>query len=63
MILVQPGHGLGDLVVIHQHHPLAPGLEQVDAAEHAHHAVVVVHHGEGPVLVVLGHLAHVVHVV
>lgn len=28
--LVEPPHRLGSLVVIHQHHPLAPGTQQME---------------------------------
>ena len=38
-------------------------FQQVDAAERAHDFAVLVDHGEGAVFVVLGHFAHVVHVV
>ena len=41
----QTGDGLGSLVVIHQHHPLAPRLEQMIPGQHADNLFVLVQDG------------------
>ena len=61
--LVQARHGLGPLVVVHQHHPLAPGAQQVEAGEGAHHMLVLIQDGVGPEAALQHGVADVVHVV
>ena len=61
--LVQPGHRLGHLVVVHQHHTLAPGAQQVVAAQRAHHTLVLVQNGVAAVAGLQHHLPHVIDVV
>ena len=43
--LLQPGDGLGGLVVVDQDDLLAPRFEQVEAGDGAHHLLVLIEHG------------------
>ena len=43
--LIQTRDGLGSLVVIHQNHLLAPGAQQMEAGQGAHHLLVFVQNG------------------
>ena len=61
--LIQARHGLGDLVMIHQHHLLAAGAQQVVAGQGAHDVFVFVQHGVAAVAALEHHLADVVYVV
>ena len=61
--LLQAGDGLGRLVVVHQHHPLPPGTDQVVAGQRAHHLLLVVQDGVAAVAALEHHLTDVVDVV
>ena len=61
--LLDAGDGLSQLVVVHQHHLLAPGLQQVVAGQRAHHLLVLVQNGVAAVAALEHHLADVVDVV
>ena len=61
--LLQAGDGLGGLVVVHQHHLLAAGADQVVAGEGPHHPAVGVQDGVAAVAALEDHLPHVVDVV
>ena len=61
--LVKPRYGLGPLIVIHQHHLLAPGPQQVVAAESTHHVLVLIQNGVGPEAALQHGVPHVVDIV
>ena len=59
--LLQTGNGLGSLVVVDQHHPLAPGAQQMIPGQHAHHLVIAVQNGVAGMAVLQNRLLHIVH--
>ena len=61
--LLDAGYGLGQLVVIHQHHLLAPGLQQVIPGQGAYHLLLLVQNGVAAVAALQHHFPHVVYVV
>ena len=61
--LLQAGHRLGRFVVVHQHHPLAPGLDEVVAGQGPHHPLLLVQNGVAAVAALEHHLPHVVNIV
>ena len=61
--LIQAGNGLGPLVVVHQHHALAPGTQQVIPGQGAHDFFVLVQHRVAAVAAFQHHLADVVDIV
>ena len=61
--LLQAGHRLGRLVVVHQHHLLPPGADQMVAGQGAHHPVLAVQNGIAAVAALQDHLLDVVDVV
>ncbi len=61
--LLQPGNRLGRLVVVHQHHLLAPGLDEVVPGEGAHHPLLGIQNGIAPVAALLDHLLNVIDIV
>ena len=61
--LLQPGHGLGGLVVIHQHHLLPPGPQQMEAGQGARHPLLLIQDGVGPEAAFQHGLPHVVHII
>ena len=58
--LFQSGHGLGGLVVVHQHNPLAPGAQQMIPGQHAGHTLVFVQNGVAGLSVLEHLLLHIV---
>ena len=63
LCLIQPGYGLGNLVVIHQHHLLATGAQQMVAGQGAHYFFVLVQHRIAAVAALEHHLSHIVDVI
>ena len=61
--LIQARNGLGPLVVVHQHHALAPGAQQVIPGQSAHDFFVLVQHRVAAVAAFQHHLADVVDIV
>ena len=61
--LVQPRHGLGFFIVVHQNHPLAAGAQQVEAGQRAHHPFVLVQDGISPETALQHGVLHVVDIV
>ena len=61
--LLEPGHGLRHLVVVHEHDALAPRPQQVIARERADDLFVLVEHGVAAVAALKHDLAHVVDVI
>ena len=61
--LLQPGDRLRRLVVVHQHHLLAPGLDQVVPGEGTHDTLLGVQDGIAPVAALLDHLLDVVDII
>ena len=61
--LLDAGYGLGQLVVIHQHHLLAPGLQQVIPGQGADDLLLLVQNGVAAVAALQHHFPHVVYVV
>ena len=61
--LLNAGHCLGQLVVVHQHHLLTAGTEQMVTGQGAHHFFLLVQHGIAAIAAFQHHLPHVVYVV
>ena len=61
--LIDAGDGLGQLVVVNQHHLLAPRLQQVIPGQGAHHLLLVIQDGVAAVAALQHHLADIVDVI
>ena len=61
--LIQAGNGLGPLVVVHQHHALAPGTQQVIPGQGAYDFFILVQHRVAAVAALQHHLADVVDII
>ena len=61
--LIQTVDGLGGLVVVHQHHSLAPGTQQVEAGQGAHHMVLFVQNGVAAVTAFQKHFTHIIQII
>ena len=61
--LLDARDGLGQLVVVHQYHLLAPGRQQVIAGQGAHHLLLRVQHGVAAVAALQHHLADIVDII
>ena len=61
--LLDARHGLGQLVVIHQHHLLAARTQQVVTGQRAHHLLLLVQHGVAAVAAFQHHFTHVIDIV
>ena len=61
--LLQTGHGLRHLVMVHQHHPLTAGTQQVIARQRAHHMLVFIQHRIAAETAFQHHFLHIVNIV
>ena len=59
--LLQAGHGLGGFVVVHQHHPLPAGPQQMIPAEKAYDLLVPIQNGIAGFPVLQHGFLHIVH--
>ena len=63
LCLLQARHRLCPLIVIHQHNPLAPGTQQVEAGQHPHHPLILVQNGVGTEAALQHPVLHIVDIV
>lgn len=61
--LIQTLHGLRPLIVVHQHHTLAPGAQQVIPGQGANDLFVLVQHRVAAIAALQHHLPYVVNIV
>ena len=61
--LLQTGDRLGGLIVIHQHHPLPPGTQQMEAGQGAYHLFILIQHRVAAVTAAEKSLLHIVYVI
>ena len=58
--LLQTGHGLGSLVVVHQHHPLPTGPQQMIPGQNAYYLFLLVQNGVAMLPVLQNLLLHII---
>ena len=61
--LFQAQYRLGLLVVVHQYHPLAAGLQQMETGQGTHHPFLLIQNGIGPEAAFQDGIPHVVDIV